>query len=494
MQINYVTPESTGISSAHIAEYLQSLEDSHLAMHDILIARKNNILCEVYYPPFDQNNAHRLYSETKSFVAIAVGFALQDGLLSLDDPMSKFFSAELAAQGAENQNEIGLHMQTVRNMLMMSTAKSSQNWFSARTDDRVRFYFENTRTARRPGEIFEYDSSGTFVLGALVERLTGKTLIDYLREKLFDKIGVSDKPYALQCPGGHTWGDSAFLMSPRDLYKVARFVMNNGSWDGEQLLSADYIREATSNLISTGDGSTIDGNGYGYYIWKAYGDGFFFNGMGCQFALCIPEKDLIFICNADNQGNSAAKSIILDGFYRIVADRAADKLPENPAALKALDDMKANLRLFAAYGHSGSEMAQKISGKTYVLSENRMEIQSLSLTFDSDGGTFSYENAQGHKRIRFGMCKNEFGDFPQEGYSDKIGSVRGNRLLRGAYSAAWKDEFTLWLKVQIIDEYFGNMDAVFTFSEDGGKLSLTMTKTAEDFLNEYYGTADGTAR
>lgn len=491
--ISHATPESRGISSARIADYVQMLEDNHLAMHDILIARGNDILCEIYYPPFSPEVSHRLYSVTKSFVALAVGFAYQDGLLSLDDPMSKYFEKELAAQGAENDCEIGMHMQTVRDMLMMSTAKTTQNWFAARSDDRVQQYFDNTNPARKPGSYFEYDSSGTFVLGALVERLTGKLLMDYLREKLFDKIGISDKPFALFCPGGHTWGDSAFLMPPYDLFRAARFVLNGGSWDGEQILDAAYVREATSNLISTGDGSHIDENGYGYYIWRAYGEGFFFNGMGCQFALCIPEKDLIFICNADNQGNADAKNIILDGFYDMIAVHAGEPLPEDPAAQKALADLTASLKLFAAYGDKQSPMADKISAKTYMLSENRMGIRWISLTFDGDSGVFSYENAQGGKKIPFGLCENAFADFPQTGYSNLVGSVPGERLLHGAYSGAWRDAKTFWLKVQIIDDYFGNMDAVFAFSDDGSTVHLTMTKTAEDFLDEYYGTADGCA-
>lgn len=492
MTVHYATPESCGVSSAHIEEYIRRLEQYHLAMHDILIARGNNILTEIYYPPFEAGRPHRLYSVTKSFVAIAVGFALQDGLLSLDDPMSKFFQKELAAQGNENNRPIGLHMQTVRNMLMMSTAKTAQNWFDARCDDRVQQYFNNTNPARNPGETFEYDSSGTFVLGALVERLTGKTLMEYLREKLFDQIGISDKPFALSCPGGHTWGDSAFLMPPTDLFRVARFIMNGGTWDGKPILSTDYVRDATSCIISTGNGGHIDEQGYGYYIWKAYGAGFFFNGMGCQYALCVPEKDLILVCNADNQGNQNAKHIILDSFYEIIVANTRDSLPDNPNARKSLADYVSSLKLFAAYGSPSSPLVDAISGKIYVLSENRMGISWLSLTFNGGGGIMRYENAQGEKELGFGICSNVFGDFPQKGYSDLVGGVPGNRLLYGAYSAAWKNDTTLWLKIQIIDHYFGNMDAVFAFASDGRTFDLTMTKAAEDFLDEYHGTAKGT--
>lgn len=482
-----VSPESQGISSSQIAAYLALLQSRHLAMHDILISRGDHVLFEAYYPPFRAGEAHRLYSVSKSFVALAVGFALEDGLLSLDDPMSKYFEREL-----EGQPDGNLRRQTIRHMMMMSTAKPGEDWFSARTDDRVRFYFQNRRPeTRTPGLQFEYDSSGTFVLGALVERLTGRSLLDYLREKLFDRIGVSHRVKALSCPGGHTWSDSAFLMPPDDLWRVARFVLNGGCWDGKQLLSPEYIREATSKLISTGDGYGIERQGYGYYIWKAYGKGFFFNGMGCQFALCVPEKDLILICNADNQGNEAAKDIILDGFYQMIVAHAGEPLPENPAAAERLAcDVRA-LKLFAAYGAPRSPMEEKIRDVAYLLQPNPMGISRLSLTFTCDGGILSYTNAQGEKHLPFGRCENVYGDFPQQGYADQIGSVPGSRLYRCAASAAWKEPDTLWLKVQIIDDYLGNLDAIFTFSEDGRELSLTMRKTAEDFLDEYKGDAAG---
>lgn len=494
MIIKSSTPESCGVSSSHITEYIKMLERRHLAMHSILIARGDNIISETYYSPYRKDSRHRLYSVTKSFVALAVGFALEDGLLSLDDPMSKYFSKELSVLGDENENEFGLHTQTVRNMMMMATAKKVQNWFIPRSPDRVQFYFSNPTPAHRPGEFFDYDSTGTFVIGALVERLTGKTLMEYLREKLFNKIGVSDLPFALQCPGGHTWGDSAFLMPAADLFRVARFVLNGGKWNGEQILSADYIKEATSSLISTGDGKKIDQNGYGYYIWKGYGDSFHFNGMGCQFAFCIPETDLILVCTADNQGIADAADVILDGFYNMISKRAADgALPENPAAQAELNELSASLKLFAMYGEKTSPLSKKVSGKTYTLTENPMKIKWVSLTFGGEGGVFAWENAQGKKEIPFGLCENTFADFPQEGYSDRVGSVPGDRLLAGAYSGAWREDTEFRLKVQIIDIHLGNMEAVFSFSEEGDKLHLTMTKTAEDFLNEYVGEAYGQA-
>ena len=197
---------------------------------------------------------------------------------------------------------------------MMSTAKPAEYWFDARTDDRVRLYFENKAENSRPsGTVYEYDSPGSFVLCALVERLTGKPFLAYLREKLFDKIGVSANIRCLKCPGGHSWGDSAVLCTPRDLLKVARFTMNMGSWNGEQILNKAYMSAAVSKQIDNNvwGVNDHDSQGYGYLFWRTYENSYFFNGMGCQYAVCVPGKDLIMIYNGDNQGKIMAKKLSL---------------------------------------------------------------------------------------------------------------------------------------------------------------------------------------
>ncbi len=484
--MNFRTPESIGVPSTQIRAYLEMLEANHIVTHDILMAHGDDVFFELYVPPFTKDFYHREYSVSKSIVSLAVGFALDDGLLSLDDPMSKYFEKEL-----EGQPDELFRNQTVRNMLMMSTAKTPQNWFTSGSDDRVRFYFQNNRPQREPGQYFEYDSTGSFVLGALVERLTGKPFMEYLRGKLFGVIGVSKGARCLTCPGGHSWGDSACLMTARDLYLCARFTMNLGSWNGKQLLSRDYLRDATSCLIGndeTGKGY-IEEQGYGYFIWKAYGEGFFFNGMGCQLALCVPEKDLILIFNGDNQGNSSAKNIILDGFYDYIVKTAADPLPEAPDSLAAAKEFAASMKLYAESGAPVSPLAEKIGGAVYTLDENPMGITKFRFLFSGRKGQLSYTNAQGDKVIPFGLCENRFGLFPQYGYADEIGSYESDLLYDAAFSAAWKSENELWVKVQVIDKYFGNLLMKFVF--DGDSVSVSMSKSAEHFFNEYVGKAVG---
>ena len=487
-----VAPEKKGISSGNIEKYLRKLEGRKLSTHDIIIMRGDEIVFENYWAPFHKNFEHRMYSVSKSILSIAVGFAIDEGYLSLTDRICDILPLESSVQTDENMRKI-----TVRDMLMMSTAKTPKDWFSARHPDRVKFYFENADTVSRPGStVYEYDSPGSFVLGAALERRVGMPFMDYLRPRLFDKIGVSDNARCLKCPGGHSWSDSAVICTARDLLLLGKFLMNGGSWNGEQLLSREYVREATSKQIDNNPlgVESYCTKGYGYLIWRTYDNSFFFNGMGCQLCVCVPDKDIIFVYNGDNQGNVIAKDIIIDELFDLIVRPAEDfELKENVSAEASLSEYARTLKLYAAKGDFGREFEKKINGKIYKLGKNPMGITELSFNFTDETCELNYINKQGKKTIRFRINENEFGIFPEEGYSDQIGSQTAEgHYYKCAASGAWIEEKKLFIRVQVIDDYFGILNMTFGF-KDENTVGICMNKTAEDFLNEYKGYATGIA-
>ena len=479
----YQKSKSGHVSEKAIITYLKILEKYNLSTHNLILANGNDIFFEQYWKPFDENFMHRMYSISKSFVSIAIGFLVQEGLISLDDPIKKYFPDEFAGQTDENMKK-----QTIRHMLMMCTAKEDRYWFDDKPQDRVKYYFENDKPfSRQPGLIFQYDSSGSFILGALVERITKMKFMDYLRLKLFDKIGVSKEAYCLECPGGHSWGDSGVICTPRDLLKVARFVMNEGKWNGEQILNADYLKEATSNLVSSDEFCQIgcQTQGYGYLFWRTYNNSFYFNGMGCQFAICVPEEDMIMIYNGDNQGNNLAKEIIIRSFFDIIINS-----DNNDVSDDNLENYCESLELASLKGEKYSAFSNNINGATYILEKNPMGIEKISVEFGEEKGKLKYSNQQGDKEILFGMSTNEYSKFPQEGYSDNVGTLYApGNMYDCAASAIWTEPQKLMIKVQIIDKYFGNLNITLGFVDD--KISIRMEKFAEDFLKEYQGFATG---
>ncbi|MBR3942934.1 MAG: serine hydrolase [Clostridia bacterium] len=485
----HATPESCGISSEAVLNCFKHFEKLELSTHSLIMARGDKIFAEGYYAPFHKDFKHRMYSVSKSFVSIAIGFCLQDGLLTLEDKFLDYFPEY------DHGEDISLlQEQTIRDMLCMTTCKTDDRWwFGTGTDDRTKEYFPESNN-KIPGTLWEYDSPGSYMLNVIVEKLTRKPFMEYLKEKCLNEIGFSKDSYCLTVPGGHSFGDSGIMCTAYDLLLFARFVMNLGKWKNKQLLDENYVREATSKKTSNRESGNFDyyHSGYGYQIWKTPDDGFAFVGMGNQFAVCHPKTDSIFIITSDDQGNVPARHFILDDFYKII-ESFGDALPENETAYKTLTDHLASLKLVSLKGDTASETADFVNGKVYTLSENPMGIKWFKLSFNGNKGILHYENAQGEKELVFGMGYNEFSKFPEENYSDLIATVpEPGHKYDCAVSGIWEDTNELLLKVQIIDKYFGRMSMRFSFKDN--RVSVAMEKVAEAFLTKYTGSAVGEAK
>ena len=486
--MEFCTPEHAGISSRHVLAFYQELEAQNLSTHAVILSRGNSVFSECYWAPFHKEYKHRMYSVTKSFVSIAIGFCEQEGLLSLDDPIMKFFPEYTTGHS---------HSSTIREMLQMTTTmEKSGGWFTSGTTDRAAFYFEKA-PQKNPDTIFAYDSAGSFILGVIVEKLTGKPFLKYLQEKALDAIGFSEDAYCLECPGGHAWADSGLLCTARDLWLFTRFVLNGGSWNGKQYLNAEYIQKATTPAIPNdpfGFSNCHNGQGYGYQFWGAANGCFAAKGMGNQLAFCDPAHDFIFIVNSDDQGNYLKYEPIYRALYTHIIPHLHDPLPEDTESHRQLCTFTEGRQLFCLRGNTHSPLAKKITGKIFDCQDNAPGIRWFGLELGGDEGTFTFENDQGIKSMHFGFGRNIFHKFPQHGYSDLIGtvSVPGHQY-DAAFSADWPAENTLRLRVQIIDKYLGNLSVLFAF-RDENTVTVRMEKAAEAFLNEYSGIINATAR
>ena len=216
--------------------------------------------------------------------------------------------------------------------------------------------------------------------------------------------------------------------------------------------------------------------------------GFSFNGMGGQFTIGVPEKDLMFVCTGDNQGNEYMQQLIFDSFEEFIYNRIADKsLAENEEAFNDLENFGNSLKLRICRGEKYSPFSEKINGKTFICPQNNCGIEHFRLEFNGDKCEWIYKNAQGEKRLAIGMTYNEFEKFPQLGYSNEHGGTRTTDgfMYDCAVSGGWIEERKLEIRVQVIDRYFGNFTAFFNFKDD--ECFVRIVKTAEDFFKEYQG-------
>ncbi|MBQ7225685.1 MAG: serine hydrolase [Clostridia bacterium] len=484
--IKFSTPESCGVSSAKIHKFISQLNRRQMHMHSVLMMRGDSIIYEGYWAPFTCDFNHRMYSVTKSFVSVAVGLCVEDGLFCLDDKIVDLFPEKLDPGINEH-----LKKQTVREMLTMTTTCCPCGWFGETDPDRTHLYFNKEGYRRPSGTIWEYDSSGSQVLSSLVEKVTGKRLFDYLNERIFTHLGTFKNAKILQTPNGDSWGDSAMICTTRDLASFARFVMSYGVHNGKRLMNEEYLREATKKQVDNNWDihMHVFHHGYGYQIWKGPDDSFAFVGMGDQLAVCIPKYDFIFCCTADNQGNESARDYIIYQLWDCIIDEISNSpLEENPNEQKRLSLLNDSLKLFAAQGKADSPWREKLDGVTYACPPNEMDLKEFTFSFDgSSGGTLSYERGGRKMELPFYINKNRFGSFPELGYAKERGRVRttDGHMYKDAVSAAWLQDNKLMLFVQIIDEYFGNASLTFAFKDD--EATVLFHKIAEDFLWGYEG-------
>ncbi len=480
-----ITPEQAGLSSARVRTALETLEKKGHNFHSVLMMRHGHIFAEAYWAPFTKERPHRMYSITKSFVGVAIGVLVDRGLVDLDRPFVSYFPEYDNGQMAPN-----LKKQTIRHMLTMTTAAQPGYWFSDKPEDRLAHYL-SSRANRLPGGWYDYDSEGSFALGCLVEKISGQTLLDFMREAFLNDIGFGADAKMLYCPGGHMWGDSSMICTTRELALFAQLVANKGRFNGKQLISEAYMTQA----LATQSDPQLESNytysyGYGYQIWKPRENMFSFNGMGSQFVIAYPEKDIIFVCTSDNQSGCCGfyNSRLFDVVMALMDEAADQALRENPDEYKALTDFSAARKLRVAKTTGADPYGSALYGKTFRCGGNPMGWKWFRFEDSGEEKVLHYENAQGQKALRFKFGENVFQKFPQEGYSDVIGTKPGasGHLYDCAVSAGWCAGRKLDVFVQVIDEYFGRLNMCFCFPDENS-CDAIFTKSAEDFFNEYKG-------
>lgn len=487
-----VTPQSKGLDPKFIYDFVSSLDKRGLHMHSVLMMRGEDIIYEGYWKPFNKDFNHRMYSVTKSFVSIAIGLLEEDGLINLDDKIVSYFPDKVTEPLCQSLKE-----QTIKDMLTMSTCGLYRHWFDEGDPDRTHLYFTDIGKRRPSNTIWEYDSAGSQVLSALVERVSKRSLFDFLNERIFSHIGTFKNAKILKTPNGDSWGDSAMICTLRDLASFARFVMNYGTYNGKRLLNEEYLKVATSKVVSNiEDGfGAIFNHGYGYQIWRTEEDGFAFVGMGDQLAICLPKYDFIFCCNGDNQGNKSSSEYLLTKLFDCVVANLKDvPVLENEEESNKLSNLTKNLELYAAKGQKDSPLREIINKRTYVFEENDLSLQDLYFDFENEKkGKMVYTRNGNKMEIDFLVNENQFSYFPELSYSNEYGGKRTTDgfKYKDAVSLAWLQDNKILLLVQIIDNYFGNTSLIIAFRDD--KIVVKASKNAEDFLYGYEGIAIGKA-
>jgi len=283
-------PEETGISSRTVAAFLAEAEaDPTLTLHGILIVRQGAVICDAVYGAYRSELYHVGHSLSKSVTATAIGLLIDEGKLSLEDKVVKVLEKRLSPLLQLTHKSL-----TVRHLLTMTSGSSfaeagatvEENWLRAYFESHVRF---------EPGKQFSYNSMNSYVLAAIVREVSGKPMLEYLRERLFMPLGITVLHWETS-PEGIEAGGWGLYLRREDVAKLGLVYLNHGLWHGKRLLSEQWVNRATTAAVSVPE--SYGDFDYGLHIWVGRKqNSFLFNGMFGQDMLAFRDSETIIVTN-----------------------------------------------------------------------------------------------------------------------------------------------------------------------------------------------------
>ncbi|WP_199417030.1 serine hydrolase domain-containing protein [Chitinophaga silvatica] len=298
------TPAAEKVSEDGIEAYKKAVEESGQQLHSFMIVRHGKVVAEQYYGDNAADKPHVMFSVSKTFTATAIGFAVQEKLLKLDDKVIKFFPDDLPAEVSPN-----LAALEIRHLLTMSVGQEVEPNVNAGGTQRWERVFLETPITHAPGTRFLYNSIASYMLSSIIQKVTGKTIFDYLTPRLFKPLQIDGARWESNAQGVNFGGWGLFIKT-EDMAKMGQFIMQKGRWKNKQLISKEWIADATSSHIKQppqwmkpdADQTQSDwAQGYGYQMWRCRFGAVRADGKDGQFIIIIPDKDAVVTTTANIQ-------------------------------------------------------------------------------------------------------------------------------------------------------------------------------------------------
>lgn len=495
------TPEAEGVSSELIYNLLSELGAAKkIDLHHFLVIRHGKIISETSFSPYRKGEWHTTYSMSKTFTGMAIGLLIDDGKLKLTDKVT-----DIVGNFANIWQMLKLRELTVENLLTMTSGVGFNESGALAGDDWIKGFLSSALN-EQPGRTFSYNSMNSYILSAIVTRLSGKSMQEFLQERIFDKLGIVQSFWETS-PEGVTKGGWGMFIRPEDAARLGLLYLNKGKWKGEQIISEDFVTKATSKQVEN------DYFGYGYQLWRGRREGsFVFNGMMGQDVHVYPDLDMIIV-------NFAGDPVV---FQTGQVDKILDKymtcltlsdiaLPDNPVAfanlLKLSKELESgafnNKSLIAGGWGKRDNLRTRVSswnkphplkhdffvwlnGREYVLADKSLGVFPLLLQLLHNNFTdgigevgFVYENHTLYIKLKEGeeVHKLKIG-FHKPAYS--VINLKGdpyNVAVKGEYTENEEHENVLKLELSFTEEaakriikiHFINDEILFEMSETPGQ-------------------------
>jgi CubicO group peptidase (beta-lactamase class C family) len=457
------TPEQQGIASSAILSFIQTVDEID-GMHSFMLLRQGHVVAEGWWTPYDAETPHIFFSLSKSFTATAVGIAIAEGKLSLDDEVLKAFPGEAPAEPSANLKNMRL-----RDLLRMNTGHEKELSFwrdgSGENGQTWTKRFLAHPVPFKPGTRFLYNTPATFMAGAMVKQATGEDLLDYLKPRLFDPIGFKN-PTWVKNPQGLSVAGYGLMGRTEDIARFGQLLLQKGVWNGKRILSEAWVAEATSLRTSNGSNPHSDWDqGYGYQFWRCRHNAYRGDGAFGQYCIVMPDQDAVI---AITGGLSNMQAVLNHIWDKLLPAMGKDALPENADAAKALATRLASLTMRMPDGQQTSLMAFTVSSRWYTVPENERGIIALALDTKSQPPALLVRTAAGETRtpVPFGAWS-----APAPGFTNHLDqslSVPPNPTVSA--SGAWTADDTFTIKLVLNQTTFSS---TLNLKFEGAKLAFT---------------------
>ncbi|MBY9078386.1 serine hydrolase [Paenibacillus sp. HN-1] len=374
-----------------------------------MLLRDGHVVAEGWWHPYRRELPHSLFSLSKSFTSAAIGLAVSEGLLKTEDSVISYFP-----EHAKGEPDERLSSMTIRHLLTMSSGHGGETLISVNRDNHKSWseIFFSAPLEYEPGSQFVYNSGATYMLSAILQKVAGMTMLDYLRPRLFDPLGIVN-PFWETCPDGITAGGWGLYLRTEDIAKFGQLLLQEGIWNGTRLLDSGWIQEATSKQISNGDAEDSEwSQGYGYQFWRCRYGAYRADGAFGQLCVVMPEQRAIFAATAAVDDIQAVLSTL---WKHILPAFSAASVPADPASEDSLKRRLEGLSIQPPGTLPASGRESEISGRRLILKPNSSGLEWLSLQFRDDEAELTVSYAGQHLSVLPGRRRWQDGETVFEG-------------------------------------------------------------------------------
>jgi CubicO group peptidase (beta-lactamase class C family) len=439
------TPEAQGVDARGILAFVEAAEADIERLHSFMLLRHGHVIAEAWWDPYAAEHPHVMFSLSKSFTSTAVGIAISEGLFGLDDRVIDLLPDDAPREVAPRLAEL-----RVRHLLTMTTGHASEsleNLERAEQDNWTRLALSKPLVFE-PGTHFVYNSGASYLLSAIVQRRSGQRVVDYLAPRLFEPLGIAGAAWET-CPRGINTGGWGLSLRTEDVAAFGQLYLQNGSWDGRQLVPSDWVARATSNLVPNGDPATASdwAQGYGFQFWQCRNGAYRGDGAFGQYCVVMKDQDAVLVMTGGLQDMQVPLDLAWEHLLPAFSD-AGRVAAETPVA-EPVETPLPPLRILPQLGGVTSDQTARVSGVTFILPTGAMMLEnseagsSLALTLSGVNRTLTL----GHASWIFGETA------PFDGSSRAV-----------AASGAWVSDDTFVARLVFYETPFENTIAL-TFAD-----------------------------